>query len=334
MKNPGRTRLSRLMILCLTVLLCRTGGAHAEGFTETFGRGEVKLEVSASARRISPAADLEISMVLTFPEGQEVRLPENFADRLEGFSLEGSYEGESLTAGGMRHRTLHLRARPLPGAERYRLAPFAVRILDASASAAERWFPTRAILFEKGDILKPGESDPEGVETDLKPVWIAPSGRVVLRWLGVAAIAAGLVYLLLRLIRFVRLRIRLAKMAPRERALWELRELLARNLPEQGRAKEFYVALTAIVRRYIRRRHGIRAYEQTTWEFLRDAEKHPAFSEATLARLRDFLTAADMIKFAGVTASEETVRHSVETARNYLENDPAATGRAEEEAEA
>ena len=110
-------------------------------------------------------------------------------------------------------------------------------------------------------------------------------------------------------------------MAPRERALLELRELLERRLPEKGETKRFYVLLTGIVRRYIERRHKVRAPELTTEEFLKEATQHPAFTPETLTRLREFLDAADMVKFAGITASAETVAGSTDAARRYLEGE-------------
>lgn len=331
-RQPGlRLRGSARWLLLLAAFRTAAG---TPARTETFGRGEVTLEVQASAREVSPDSDLELTLALTHPETLDVLLPEDFADRLEGFRLERLYEGESISAGGLRRRTLHLLARPLPAAERYRIAPFPVRILDPASPAREQWFPTRAIVFEAASLLRPEEPAPDGVQTALEPLWIRPAARTILGGFAATAAAAAALVLLVRLARFVRRRVRLARMAPRERALFELRELLACNLPEQGRAKDFYVALTGIVRRYIERRHAIRAYEQTTEEFLRDAVAHPAFTAGTLARLREFLDAADLVKFAGVTASEETIARSVAGARTYLENEPPAPRRGAAEVKA
>ncbi len=323
MTPRSRIRLRGSARLALLLAALRTATATpATERIETFGRGEVTLEVRASAHAVSPAEDLELTLALTHPETLDVVLPEDFADRLEGFRLEGRYEGEPVAAGGLRRRTIHLQARPIPAAERYRIAPFPVRILDPAAPGREQWFPTRAIRFEAASLLRPEEPAPDGVQPALEPFWIRPSTRTALGALATAAATAAALFLLFRLARLVRRRIRLARMAPRERALLELRELLARDLPGHGRAKEFYVALTGIVRRYIERRHGIRAAEQTTEEFLRDAAAHPAFAPETLARLREFLAAADLVKFAGVTATGDKVARSVEGARTYLVHEP------------
>lgn len=290
---------------------------------ETFGRDNVTLTLRAAPPQVSLQSDVEVTLELTHPETLEVSLPERFDDRFEGFRLEGAYEGESLVAGGTRRRVLHLRARPIPAAERYRIAPFAVRVRDpALGEAGAAWFPTRPILFEVADLLKPGESVPDGVETSLQPIWVRPSARAIARWGAcVVAAVAGLA-LLAWLAKKLRRRVVLARMAPRERALLELRELLDRGLPAKGRVKEFYVALTLVVRRYIERRHGVRAPELTTEEFLQEAAKHPAFSRETLARLRDFLDAADLVKFAGVAATPDAIAQSVASTRAYLENEP------------
>ncbi len=311
--------------ICLLLLGASSALAEAGTRIEKFGRGEVTLEMRATPGRVSLDRDLEVTLALSHPDALEVRIPRDLSDRFEGFRVEGQYEGETLLAGGIRHRTLHVRARPLPSAERYRIAPFAVQIVDPSPPASrERWFPTGAVRFEVASLLKPGETEPDGVVTDLKPIWIRPSARTVLRQTGWIGLAAAALALLAWAVAATRRRIRLARMAPRERALLELRELLARDLPGKGQAKTFYVELTRVVRRYIERRYGIRAPELTTEEFLLEATQHSAFVGETLLRLRDFLDAADLVKFAGLTATPPMIERSVGATRAYLENERSA----------
>lgn len=291
---------------------------------ETFGRGDVTVGLRAVPARVSPASDVEITLEISHPERMEVRVPDDLSDRFEGFHLEGRYEGETLVAAGQRHRTIHLRARPLPAAGEYRIAPFAIRVLDPAAARADTWFATRAVVFETASLLPPGEAPPEGVDVRLDPFWVRPSTRSLLKWTGCAGLAAAVLAGLVLLVRSLRRRIKLARMAPRERALLELRDLLSRDLPGKGRIKEFYVELTHVVRRYIERRYGIRAPEQTTEEFLGEAMRHPAFGGGTHPLLREFLQAADLVKFAGVDATPQTIERSVASARAYLDGEPSA----------
>jgi hypothetical protein len=280
-----------------------------------FSRDGVTVSITHAPETVQLDKDFELTFTLSYPEGRVATLPQDFSDRLGGLSIEGEYEGETLVANGRVRRTVHLRTRPDPTVAEYRLAPFAVRY------GVDQWFPTQAIVFRRESLLKPGEAPPEDIVVNLKKKWIPPTWRDVGRWalIALGACLAGVaVYILFRK---VQRRVRVLRMAPRERALYELRELLAKRLPEKGRVKEFYVGLTAIVRRYIERRHKVRAPEQTTEEFLQEATHHPAFTVETLTRLREFLAAADMVKFAGITVSVETVTQSTDAARRYLEGE-------------
>ncbi len=286
--------------------------------------GDVSLTVRAGDDTVSPLDTIDVSIELTAPDGLQVALPADFSDRLDGLTLLGSFEEEPLVAAGVRRRVVRLHLRPVVGAPRLRLAPFAVRFPDASAPAKEAWFPSKPLVFKPAPALPPGEKAPSDVEDGLKPLWIPPTGREILRWalLSVSGLLAAAMLVLL--VRWILRRIKLARMAPRERALFELKSLLARHLVARGRFKEFYVELTHVVRRYIERRHGIRAPEQTTEEFLQEAARSGSFTPETLARLRDFLSSADLVKFAGVDASESTAESAAASARAYLESEPAA----------
>ena len=292
-----------------------------DALEQTFGRDGVELVLRTAPAAVSDLEGVEVTLALTHPDTLEVRLPDDFSDRFQGLSLEGSYETEPVTAGGTTRREIHLRARPVPGAERLRIAPFPVRWTDPSG-AGERWFPTRGIELGRRSVLRDGEATPDGIVDELAPVRVRRSPRDILRVLWLAGAGAAVLAGLILLGRWVRRRVRIARMAPRERALLELEALLARHLAERGQFKRFYVELTQVVRRYIERRHAIRAPKQTTEEFLRDAAGSGRFPPDTLARLRAFLESADLVKFAGVEATDAAARESAAAARAYLEAEP------------
>ena len=316
MKPRWQGLLRRGIVLTLPLALTLAALAEPEQRVERFERDGVELTMKARPGAVALGRDLEVVFELTHPAALAVTIPDKFDDRFEGFSIEGSYESDTTVAGGRQSRAIHLRERPLPAAPRYRIAPFAVQ-------AEGFWFATKPLVFELVPLLGEDEAVPTRVEVDLKPVWIRPTWRTVLRWAGVGLGVLLMLGLLLRVVRLLRRRVMLARMAPRERALLELRELLDRDLPGRGRVKEFYVALTFVVRWYIERRYRLRAPGQTTEEFLLAAVQHPAFDEQTLTRLREFLASADLIKFAGVEATPEAIAASVGSARAYLENEPS-----------
>jgi hypothetical protein len=108
------------------------------------------------------------------------------------------------------------------------------------------------------------------------------------------------------------------------RALRELDDLAARQLPQKGLVLDFYVLLSDTVRRYVEGRFGIRAPEQTTKEFLQAARHHPSIREDHQRMLAAFLRAADMVKFAAQRPGPAECDRGIDAARGFVrESAPA-----------
>ncbi len=105
---------------------------------------------------------------------------------------------------------------------------------------------------------------------------------------------------------------------PEEIAQKALAELLSEGLPRQGLFKEFYVRLTGIVRIYIEGTTGLRAPEQTTEEFLREMRSREIFPAERSLRLKEFLEAADMVKYAGQQPEDEQIELSILRAKEFI----------------
>lgn len=260
-----------------------------------------------------PGETVEASISASAPPGTEVRLPPAaaFDDRFEGFSVLGSYEDPD--------GTLHFSLSPVPGAEKRRLRPFPVEVEDASTVPPARgWFAAGPLpVPEAAPLAGPGE-----VSSPLRPVSIAPSPKRLLAGAGIATGAVALVFAAVALARRLRRAAAVRRLPPKSRALHELDALLRRGLPEKGRFKDFYFELALVVRRYVERRHGIRAPRQTTEEFLASVRGRPEFPQDTVRRLGDFLAAADLVKFAGVSATPASAGAAAEAARAYLSAEP------------
>jgi hypothetical protein len=102
----------------------------------------------------------------------------------------------------------------------------------------------------------------------------------------------------------------------------QLASLLAENLPSQGMFKDFYLRLTGIVRNYIEGITGLRAPEQTTEEFLREMGQKEVFSKDQSYRLKEFLEAADMVKYAGQRPDGVQIESSILRAREFIDMKP------------
>jgi hypothetical protein len=106
-------------------------------------------------------------------------------------------------------------------------------------------------------------------------------------------------------------------LTPSELAYLELQQLLDNQAARED-AKLFYVELTAIVRRYIERTTAIHAPEQTTQEFLHEISRRGDFPVAEAQRLKNFLEAADLVKFAALEPRKEDIEESFRRARMFV----------------
>jgi hypothetical protein len=121
---------------------------------------------------------------------------------------------------------------------------------------------------------------------------------------------------------------------PHQRALDALARLRERRLPERGEVEPYFVELSEILRRYLEERFGLRAPEQTTEEFLASVSNTEAGRRAIAAAhrdlLRDFLTRADLVKFAreepGADVCEDAGVGAERFVRDTLPRDEPAAG--------
>lgn len=282
--------------------------------------GDAAAGVSATLETDAPALSLErdltASLLVEAADGGRVEIPsiDELRARFEGFSIAEGYTRGERTDGRIEIRW---RLRADPAARRYRLGPFAIAAIDAQGRRT----------FVAGPVLFPVSPMPEaagGMELPLRRLFVWPSPRQAMEWLLAALAAAGALALLAMALRRIRRAVRIRLMSPAERALHELTQLLGRGLPERGLFKDYYVELTHVVRRYIERAYGIRAPRQTTEEFLASARGDTRFTAESLSQLSEFLQSADMVKFAGLSATVEMAREAAGAAKRYVERDSAA----------
>lgn len=271
-------KLVYTFLLCNSViLLC--GQSYADPRVERFKWEDVNLEISIDPPTVDLAEDTEVVFSLEYPGAITASLPTDLADRFDGFNIAGAYSQEKITAGSISRQSIHLRLTPVPTAERFRIKPIPVQIVDPSSHPPKSsWYPTRPVTIERAATGNASET----VSTDLSPRHIRPSYKIAPKLLLYILIAAAVITVLYFAAASIRTRQKIKKMSPKERAFFELSALLKKKLPEKGLFKDFYIELTMVVRRYIERRYGIRAPEQTTEEFLSAAANHPGFNDETM----------------------------------------------------
>jgi hypothetical protein len=138
-------------------------------------------------------------------------------------------------------------------------------------------------------------------------------------WLVIAVVAAALLlalgaYLLWR--RKQRLPPARA-LLPFEIALQGLEQI--RTLMDPAKVREFSIAISDIVRKYIEDAFHLTATHRTTEEFLRDLLDSPNTSLAAhRGLLAEFLNQCDMAKFAGVSLSRQIIESLHQSARSFV----------------
>jgi hypothetical protein len=95
---------------------------------------------------------------------------------------------------------------------------------------------------------------------------------------------------------------------PWEKAMQQLRELDAKQYPDSGEYKTFYIQLSLVLRHYLEEQCHIKAPEMTTEEFLSSVKTSAVLREDHKALLKDFLNGCDMVKFARHTPSVSQAR--------------------------
>ena len=297
----------RAIALSCLFAFAATGVANdqAESPVYDLSQNGITLTVKPESPKISLAEDFIITVTAEIPPGEDISLPD-LRTRFKGFRVAEDFEEEPETLpDGKKRIVSRWRLVPEAGADKYRLAPFAV--------GDKFW--TRNVVFNPPEALPAATG---GMEVSPAPVaepvtWTKLG--IILAWavaaLGLAALAAYLAHLVLKAIRIHR-------MSPIERARYELDELIKSRLAERGLFKNFYIRLTMVVRRYISRKYSISAPHLTTEEFLREATGNAAFDKAAIAKLKSFLEGADMVKFAGRQADMEMASAAIDKAKEYL----------------
>ena len=307
---------------------------------ETVSQGPVTVTLTVTPGSVFLDRDILLTIRATSPENVTVDIPP-IHDRLQGFLDAGQFDREPVRDASNITIERVIRLTPLI-ADEYRIAPMAITYSHApnnerrgeaspdgpvsvpadssrGGRLAPEWLATPPIVLPMHAVTDQNVGD--DIKASLNPVWVRPSMRTATGYLALLMLLAAAGFVIWKLIRRAHRRIRLMRMSPRERALEELNELLAKHLVEKNRVKDFYVELTMVVRRYIERQHHIRAPEQTTEEFLAAVSSDARFDATVVKRLRSFLEAADLVKFAAYHPDGTNIDGAIGTAKSYITTD-------------
>jgi hypothetical protein len=209
----------------------------------------------------------------------------------------------------------------------YTLTTFATGDLLIPAPKVHYRLPGEALQEAHGDEVLVGVTsllakDPKA--TDIRD--IKPPQQLPFDWrpYGIAAAAVVVVGLLGAAFFYLLNRPRRQRVLPprpaHEVALTALNRLRAQGLVEQGRFEEYYVQLSSVVRHYLEDRFQIRAPEMTTEEFLSTLAIDGRLIAPHRRLLGEFLSQADLVKFARHLPSLKDSEGAYDAARRFIED--------------
>jgi len=322
-----------LLLAHLTVATCPAQNAPGAVQGEAVPPG-VEVRVQAEPQKATIGDPVRINLDITLPKGYQVRLPQLGSQEgdcailnvLPGPSIPDSAlppgqkpavpPGAPEPAGPSHHRAQIVVAVYKTGEATFPSLQLTLR----DPAGKERELPTPPIKISIQSVL----SEKDQNLNDLKKQAEMPEPPRWLLWL-----ALGLVGLLLAALAWWLYRRRSRRIGaphagpqldPLQLAEAELYDLLARGLLEKRLVKQFYVALSDIVKRILEAGYGIDAIEKTTDEILEAlrAQNSPRVPPEELETVESFLGACDLVKFAKCIPSQAESDGAVKDAYHVL----------------
>ncbi len=326
-KRPHACLIAGLL-LCASLLTvcpgCGKNSKQAASKTEfevdkVYERGPASVHVRLDKTKITIADTVLLQFEATLGPGYKAQMPA--VDKtLENFGIvDWDNLGEKLDEKNNIVTTYQYRLEPLLSGK-YEIPAFTFVFHDANDPNARHELASEPIAVEVTSLL--GEQraklvieDIEGVvEMPRQPIpwWIWPAAG-----LGVAVAATAVGGFVLRSKR-ARMLVRIFRPA-HELAYARLRALVAGNLVEQGKIKEFYDGISGILRHYIEDRFDLRAPERTTEEFLAELQHTGVLADADKQVLGEFLTHCDLVKFAKHDPTTEQIQRTFDLVKDFIE---------------
>lgn len=295
---------------------------EGEAITRETVSGPVRATVSLRPAKPRLGDALVVTLDVHAEAGVRVQMPA-FGEALGRFSItDFTPRSRTLEDGGTRASQRYTLQAPMSG--RQRIPPLRVEFIDERPDHASDGGPqTRELLTDEIPVSIASVLQDDDSAKALR----GPLGRLAERadpgpltrhgsW---AAGALAIVALLLGLRWWSRRAVERARLSAFDVAMRRLANLEARGLPSAGQADAWYVELSGIVRRYLEDRHGLRAPELTTEEFLREARRADALSASHQDLLGAFLEGCDRVKFAAHEPTADESEQALAAARRFLE---------------
>ena len=296
--------MKRWLVLGLLIAFagCADEPAQKESVPVPEGPGEWAVAARADKTEIQVGEALTLDVAIRHPAGAEFLLATG-GDKLTPFELVEQIEPDSTAPTESRVK-LRIAAYRLPG--EVAIPPIKVEYQNESGELAS--VETQPIPIALVTSLTPEVAEIHDIKGPMADLPV-PSRWGRLWWLLAALVVAALAYLLYR--RFRKKGAELLgeplppPLAPPEVEAEEaLRRLVEARLLETGKVRQFYIALSDIMKRYAGRRYAVPYLERTTSEIQRDLRGAGIKHEGRMG-LDKILVMSDLVKFARIRPPDD-----------------------------
>jgi hypothetical protein len=293
-------------------------GPAGEAVTRSTQVGPVRVDVEVTPAKPRLGDPVTLKLTVVADPGVNVEMPA-FGEALGRFSILDFTPRQSTAPGGATTLVQEYRLQP-PMSGKQRVPALRVEFSDGrdGGTPEPKEILTESITLEVASALEAGAAGLElrpargTLSESLGPGPFRRYGPWAAGLLGLLLLAAGGPLLRRHLARRV-------KVTAYDVASRRLAALEDRGLPGPDEADGWYVELSAIVRRYLEDRYGVRAPELTTEEFLRETRGSDLLEPVHRDLLTSFLEGCDRVKFGGHRPDAAESQEALHSARRFLD---------------
>jgi hypothetical protein len=277
--------------------------------------GDWAVAAQADKTEIQVGEALTLDVTVRHPAGAEFLLATG--ENLAPFELVERVDEDSTNPMESRLR-LRIAAYRLPGD--ITIPPLKVEYRDESGELAS--IETAPIPISLVTSLTPEVTDIHDIKDPVADIPV-PGRWGRLWWLLAALLAAAMAYLLYRRFRKRQPELLAEPMPerlppPEVEAEEALRKLVEARFLEMGKVREFYIALSEIMKRYAGRRFGVPYLERTTGEIQKDLRVAGIPQEGE-TKLDKILITSDLVKFARIVPPDEESNRMVPEGFRFID---------------
>ncbi|GBE03433.1 hypothetical protein BMS3Abin09_00348 [bacterium BMS3Abin09] len=307
---------ARVFITVLVCMLIWGGVSFAEDSGKNFKDTDVSVTVSAHIDRDSIAIGDKIKYIIEVKADDKMEIQNPVIDKaLTGFAVRDFGSSKSGLFGKKTRSFWFLLDTYETG--KYTIPGATVKYREKGSKDWQELL-TNEVKLEVKSLL--GDVTEKADIKDIKGPVGFPDRLYLYIFSGAAAalVIAAVIFLFLRKKKKAGETVSLLRPA-HEIAYEALMELEKMDYPGTGRIKEYYTALSDIVRRYLENRFQLRAPEMTTEEFLQSVRALKELDSEQKSLLREFLLHCDIVKFARYNPETAEIEKSHGSARRFID---------------